>query len=154
MSETPEYRAFYDRVPHSILGKFSIRHRSGDFLVTQAVTRSGQAGHTQTSWVRGKSPIPYGEYRLYLHPNNVGMKAGRTGIGEFYPISNQPDQATILNPLNKKQKRTEIGLHQENALPGSAGCIVVVFETDWLDIRRKLAEIREQGYDYIPLAVM
>lgn len=146
------YRAFFDRNVNHILGRFSIRDRRGDYVVEKVYVRSGQVGHTRTDWARGKSPIPFGSYNLHTVPNNRGQVAGVSGIGEFFPIDNQGDRYTIKGQ-HRGQKRLEIGLHEENSYAGSAGCIVVVYHSDWLRIRDFLRNISHE-YPSIPLEVL
>lgn len=149
----PEYRAFYDRQDGSYYGKFSIRHRDGDFVVEKLICRSGQPGHTHTSWTVARSPIPYGSFNLNTKPNNYGQLAGARGIGECFPVDNCGDRYTIYDPKNKRRKRTEICLHEENAIPGSLGCIVVVYHQDWLRVRDFLRGLSAR-LPVIPLEVL
>ena len=147
------YTAFYDRNLHTILGKFSIRAADGTYIVEKLVARSGIPGYSKTDWIRGKSPVPWGEFNLSTVPNNIGQVAGKTGIGECFPVDNEGDRMTIRNPENKRQRRLEICVHEENAIPGSAGCIVIVFHSDWLRVRDFLRSIQEE-HPVIPLKVL
>jgi len=132
LNEDAQVRVFYDRREGSIHGLLSVRDRDGHYLLEKAITRSGQASATLSSWRQGLSPCPYGDFNLWLVPNNPGQSAGATGVGEFYPIDNTGDRRTIRAPQNQRLVRREIGLHEENSLPGSRGCIVLVYHFDWL----------------------
>lgn len=145
-------KAFFDRNLDSIEGFFTIQDELGNKLVDRVPARSGQAGHTRTSWKIAKSPIPFGKFNLHLKPNNQGQKAGAKGIGEFYPIDNQGDRMTILSPAGSR-KRTEIGLHEENIFKGSSGCIVIVSHQDWLKVQKVLGDLRVR-FNTIPLEVL
>lgn len=155
-------RLFFDRQPGSIHGLLTIleidEHGQARDIVRRVKARSGQAGHTKTSWTRGVSPIPFShevenEYRLYLTPQNVGQKAGQRGIGEFWAISTEPDKVTTKRK-GLKQVRLYLGLHPENGLPGSAGCIVVVFESDWRVISEYLHHLKDKGIESVEVIVL
>lgn len=146
-------RAFFDRDITTIEGWFTIQDRSGKKIVNRVRARSGQKGHTNTSWVRSKSPIPFGEFNLYTTLNNKGLKAGKTGIGEAYPIDNRGDKYTIKQP-GGKLIREEIMLHQENMWDGSAGCIVIVRESDWLHVKETMETLRKLGVTKFPVEVL
>lgn len=146
------YKAFFDRSKTTINGRFSIRAADGEYIIRRAAARSGQRGYTQTSWERGRSPVPFGVYNLYTDPNNEGQVAGKTGIGEFFPIDNQGDRRTIKElDVPEPRYRLEIGLHEENGYPGSAGCIVIVNNMDWKLIRDWLKGLKLES---IPLEVL
>jgi len=128
--------AYYDRSQGTINGSFSVQ-TSLDGLVVENFSkiqaRSGQRGFDD-SWTPAKSPIPYsteilGEYSLWLtNQNQKGQWAFGSGIGEFWAISTEEDRVTIKGKNGKI--RREIGAHPENEFPGSAGCIVLVAESE------------------------
>lgn len=149
------YRAFYDRQPGQIEGHFTILDEAGKPVFKHLQARSGQRGFENTDWTRGKSPIPMGKHYLWCrYPVNVGTRAGRTGIGEFFPISNVAGDRGLIQSVDKQSHRRDIGLHAENAYQGSAGCIVLV------DVERAYAEVfpwlRKIGKEqhYIDLVVL
>lgn len=146
-------KAFFDRDINTIEGWFSIVAPDGTKLVNRVRARSGQKGYTNTSWTRSKSPIPFGEFNLYTTLNNKGLKAGKTGIGEAFPIDNRGDKFTIKQP-GGKLIREEIMLHQENMWDGSAGCIVIVRESDWLHVKAVMEELRLRGIAKFPVEVL
>jgi hypothetical protein len=118
--------AFFKRDPNSIEGLFTLQE-NGEPIFKRLRARSGQAGFTKTNWNRGKSPIPFGNYLLWLDsPLDIGKRAGAKGIGEFYNISSTTDNRRIIANPGGIEKRWDIGLHAENSYPGSAGCIVLV----------------------------
>jgi hypothetical protein len=126
------FRAFYDRQDHTIAGFFTLQvTQDGETtkLFDKLPARSGQNGFTSTDWVRSKSPIPKGGYFLWLRPLNKGQWAGERGIGEFFHISSSKDDPLIIHgPAG--QQRVGVGLHPENKLPGSAGCIVLLADSE------------------------
>lgn len=129
------FTIFFDRRDGDIEGLFSIRWEDGSYAFEKLQARSGQRGHTHTNWENGLSPIPYGNFFLNSPANNIGQRAGATGIGECFPIDNQGDRLTIVNPDNHGQRRQEICLHEENKFPGTRGCVAIVREKDWLAVR-------------------
>lgn len=81
-------------------------------------------------WVTAQSPIPPGDiYHLDLR----WTKSELTGInGRFYHILPDP-----IYRADGKAQRSEIGLHQDNGVPGTAGCIGVVGQ-DWRRLKTEL----------------
>lgn len=150
-------KAYFDRNKTSINGWFTIQTGNGEKLINRVEARSGQAGYTNNSWTRGKSPIPFstecdGQLYLYTKPYNQGQEAGATGIGEAYLISNRTGSVKIIG-LNGKE-RSEIMVHQENKRAGSAGCTVIVNDDDWEAFKRLMAQLRMNGVTKIPLEVL
>lgn len=147
---------YYDRVPNSIEGFFTIRtvDSSTNKIVKEFAklpARSGQNREVNSSWVSGGSPIPFTtaskDPYVVAHPNEfptemwlwlrlinqVGEWAGMKGIGEFRHIStSKTDPNTIQSPGNSKLVRKDIGLHPDQVNPrlkGSAGCVVLACDT-------------------------
>lgn len=144
--------AYFDRSFNTIEGKFSIqtvKFENGSSSVIKAISqlpaRSGQNGYTSTSWVRGKSPIPFstsmGFLYLWLSPANPGLEVERDPkkIGEFYPISSSRENKRLIT--DGTHERWDIGAHDDNDRPGSAGCVVWVRETN--EQKERLAELKE-----------
>ena len=147
---------YYDRRPNSIEGLFTIRtvDTTNNKIVKEFAkleARSGQRKEANTSWVSGKSPIPYTteskDKYVMDHPKEfpkdlwmwirnikqVGEWAGMKGIGEFRPISCSKTNPNIIrSPENPKLVRNFIGLHPDQITPelkGSAGCVVLACDT-------------------------
>lgn len=145
------YTAYYDRPKDGINGVFTLQDNKGHKLIDRVQARSGQKGYTGGSWVRGKSPIPYGTHRMSLSPYSRGVAAGKTGIGQFYPIGNDGGFYRIKEGL---KQRTAIGLHEENQWEGSAGCVVIVKHSDWLRVMSVLDQIAAEGITDIDFKVV
>lgn len=143
--------AYYKRPTQGIDGVFTIQDNQGNKLIDRVKARSGQKGHAHTSWTRGKSPIPFGMHSMSLVPYNRGQVAGRTGIGQFYPIGNDGGHYRIVEG---KRIRTAIGLHEENMWDGSAGCVVIVQHKDWQDVIKVLDKLYADGMDAIRFRVI
>lgn len=150
------YKAYYDRRDDTMDGLFTLQKTENnaivpityrgqimDFVRFQA--RSGQRMFSKTDGITGKSPIPKGKWHLWLNPLNKGQAPGQTGVGEFFPISSSLENSSILECSNIQ--RIGIGLHKENALPGSAGCIVLLHHRSELEWRINLlfAFLKELG---------
>ncbi len=117
---------YIDRKQNTVDGLMSIHKEiepgKVEVIFKQVPIRSGQRGHTQTDWTRGKSPIPYGNHWLITKPKPLQMEPRGT---RFFSIcTDLADQRLILGPEGKV--RWDIGLHRENNFPGSAGCVVIV----------------------------
>ncbi len=85
-------------------------------------------------WITGRSPIPPGkDYKVDLQWTYSDL----TGIsGRFYHILPDPIEKGDGSGL----RRTEIGLHQDNGVPGTSGCIGVV-GSDWSRLCNVLDEL-------------
>jgi len=87
----------------------------------------------KSEWTTGESGIPCGKHWLWnahkyiLQKGQYNPKGGE--VGEFRPISSDREQHNYIYCAdNKKLFRSIIGLHPENGIKGSAGCVVVVEE--------------------------
>lgn len=168
MTNQCPYRAFFDRKDDTIDGFFTIidTRKPDSKVFNRLPARSGQAGYTHSSWIRGKSPIPFskelGKTELMIHmqrPQNFEQWPLPAGVGEFWFISNSTkDPQTIQDPSNPKFERVAVGLHPENLYKGSAGCIVLLHDTE----SREKEVIRLHNfllslidiYSYMPLTVL
>lgn len=153
------YRAFYKRDLNSIDGVFTILNRhTGEKIFSRLPARSGQRGYTQYDWTRGKAPIPRGQHYIHFQtPKQKDRWPGRTGIGEFWSISNQLDNPRLIRDKKTGLYRYDIGIHPENSFPGSAGCIVLVIDTkaqrEQVIRLSNWAESQIGKYFYMPLEV-
>lgn len=133
------YTAYFYRMPNTIDAVFTIQKYDPDHPDKQPVkifdrlpARSGQYSHRNTSWVRGKSPIPKGDFYLWTKPVQPGAYDvhGRA-IGQFHPISSSPtNHRLIKHPTDPTLERWDVGAHPENDYPGSAGCTVLLHNTE------------------------
>lgn len=139
------YRCFYDRKPGTVDGVFTVlevtQDESGNYsswkVFDRLPARSGQQLECNTSWRRGRSPIPYShtwpqaqQFKIWLDPRNQEeFPSAPGGIGRFWPISNHAwNQNYTKHPFGN-QIRTVLGLHPENLFRGSKGCIVLLWDT-------------------------
>lgn len=152
-----DVRIFFKRSKSDFTGVLTIQeYKNGELhkvVFDKVPCRSGSPywNHSMGDWRRKVSPCPIGDYALTTTPNNRGLKPGAKGIGEAFPISNQKDAYTILGK-EKDQKRTEIMFHAENAIPGSAGCIVAINQGQFEQISEYL-KVLSKDFKTLPLKV-
>lgn len=113
-------------------------------MLEKVPARSGQRAYANTDNRLGKSPIPYGDWILHADKEEQKrVKPVGRGIGWAFHISSSKDN--FLSLVTKKITRTAIMLHAENALPGSAGCIVLLSCNDMAKIGAILNDITKQA---------
>lgn len=122
------HRLFYDRREGSIEGLITLNKIEDDGTIIPIFkhvrARSGQWWHRNTSWQRGKSPCPYGDYLISTQPEPLQMEPVGT---RFFPICSHPSQPRKMqHPTDPSLYRMNVGLHRENKYPGSLGCPVIV----------------------------
>ena len=122
----------YKRQKGSVEGTLQVKDSDGK-VIAELPARSGQQEAADTDWETAKSPIPFSpageDYYLSLKPleNSAVFAEGNENVGLFFPISSDESQPEIIEQGGKT--RTAIGLHSENDKPGSAGCVVVLWDT-------------------------
>lgn len=112
-----------------------------DYIATSGCTQWQQPGD---EWARGKGPIPQGfDYGIPTTPYHLETK----GIeGDFFHIT--PDPIGSGNRI-----RSELGIHFDANVPGSAGCIVLQTDTGWKGFCRRMQAIARSGIKSIALSV-
>ncbi|MEG4286988.1 hypothetical protein QUB68_28180 [Microcoleus sp. A006_D1] len=106
---------------------------------------SGCAGWQRPGdeWARGKGPIPAGRYEIPAKPYWLDTR----GIeGYFFHIT--PDPVVSGDLI-----RSELGIHFDANVPGTAGCIGLMNLEGWQGFCRRLLEIAALGVDKVPLTV-
>lgn len=109
------------------------------------IATSGCAGWQRLGdeWVRGKGPIPAGEYQIPSEPYYLETR----GIeGDFFHITPDP-------VVSDKGIRAELGLHFDANYPGSAGCVVLKNAQGWRRLCDRMASIANLGVKSLPLTV-
>lgn len=137
------------------------QHKGKSHVFKQLPVRSGQAGYLNAPWTRSRGAIPYNHQvksgKLYIHLRPVEDRRGdfnNDGIGLFFPISDSTEQTKTIKGDDAREVRFDIGLHPENRWVGSAGCIVLVWDTkakkevaeallEWLQLQRKAVKCIE-----------
>jgi hypothetical protein len=155
------YTAWYDKQK----GLFTIQNAKGVPVFKQLPVRSGQAGYLNAPWVRSMGAIPtnkeVGSGKLYIHTTPTKDPKGdlnNDGIGLFFPISDSLTRTDIIRGHNALEIRWWIGLHGENRYLGSAGCIVLLWNTNSrkrtvVSLYQWLQNLAKQGVKAIELKV-
>ena len=105
---------------------------------TSIKIRTGSNANAGTEWVTGKSGCPTGSFWLWNDEKYIkqpdDLDATGKEIGRFYPISSHLSDICKIYNKDKTAFRSDIGLHDENDIAGSAGCIVVVDNKEWREL--------------------
>lgn len=137
-----DYTLWYGRNRAGINGVLTLNGHDGKGntheVLTRYPARSGQLGALLTDAIRGKSAIPYfgkgmnppASYWLWTKctSKHLFLPKTKAGIGRFYPISTHEGnpRKTVIGGII----RWDLGLHPDNAYPGSAGCVVGEVDTE------------------------
>lgn len=126
-----------------ILGSLKLIYPNGetiDYLATSGLPDYQRPGD---EWIRGKGPIPAGEYEIPTEPywlNTRGVE------GNFFHIT--PD------PVGSGDRiRSELGIHYDANVPGTSGCIGIVNSTGWEGFCRRMKNIAALEIKSIKLKV-
>ncbi len=116
---------YIDRNPSSIENVFTLIDSDAvdPLPFIRLPGRSGQRGFEATSWIRGKSPIPFGQWLMSTKPIPLQMEPKGT---PFFPICSNKADPRVIKELGGRNIRMDIGLHFENRFPGSIGCQVAI----------------------------
>lgn len=118
---------YFDRTKGTIYGVVSLIKAEGNKAVkvfSRLPARSGSFAGSNDDWIPGRSPIPFGHHWMNTAPVPLWMEPKGT---PFFLIGSEKGTGVIIGPNGKT--RTAIGLHLENNIPGSAGCIVLEWDT-------------------------
>lgn len=112
-----------------------------DYIATSGCAQWQQPGD---EWARGRGPIPANfNYAIPTTPYHLETK----GIeGDFFHITPDPVKSD-------GRVRSELGIHFDANLPGSAGCIVLRNPSGWDGFCRRMNVIAKSGIKSIPLSV-
>jgi len=111
-----------------------------NYLATSGCANWQQPGD---EWVRGKGPIPAGEYKIPSEPYWLDTRGVE---GDFFHITPDP-------VVSEKGVRAELGIHFDANVPGTAGCIGVIREFGWRRFCDRMASIANLGVKSLPLTV-
>lgn len=113
-----------------------------DYIATSGCTQWQQPGD---EWARARGPIPHGfNYSIPTTPYYLPTK----GIeGMFFHITPDPVES-LLGDI-----RSELGIHFDANVPGSAGCIVLRNKSGWEGFCARMDAIAKSGIRSIPLSV-
>ena len=125
-------------------GTLALSYPNGDvirYLATSGCTQWQQPGD---EWALARGPIPQGfDYRIPTTPYWLETR----GIeGNFFHIT--PDPVVGDGGI-----RSELGIHFDANVPGSAGCIVLRNREGWETFCDRMEAIAKSGIKSIPLTV-
>jgi hypothetical protein len=111
-----------------------------DYLATSGLPDYQRPGD---QWVRGKGPIPEGEYEIPTEPYWLDTR-GVEGL--FFHI--RPD------PVGSGDRiRSELGVHWDANVPGTSGCVGLINWEGWEGFCRRMANIASLRIAKLPLKV-
>jgi hypothetical protein len=126
-----------------ITGSLTLTYPDGqviEYLATSGLPDYQRPGN---EWIRGKGPIPGGQYQIPTEPYFLETR-GVEGL--FFHIT--PD------PVGSGDRiRSELGIHYDANVPGTSGCIGIINWQGWERFCRRLRSIAAQRIESIPLKV-
>lgn len=103
-----------------------------------------------SSKLRGKGRIPTclqaGIISYSVKTTPVYLPDVKGVNGNFYPIL--PFAVSV-----GEHQRSDLGIHMDRNVPGSAGCLVITLEDHWRQFQLEMEKLRVKGIMEIPLMV-
>lgn len=124
----------------------NLRLKYPDGRVVDYISTSGCVGWQQPGdeWVLARGPIPEGvDYQI---PTTPYWLETRGVEGNFFHITPDP-------VVGNDGTRSELGIHFDANVPGSAGCIVLRNREGWKMFCDRMEAIAKLGIKSIPLTV-
>ncbi|MEG4066260.1 hypothetical protein QUA42_02710 [Microcoleus sp. Pol11C2] len=126
-----------------IYGNLQLIYPDGKAIDYTATSGCANWQRPGDEWVRGKGPIPAGQYEIPTEPYWLDTR----GIeGLFFHIT--PDPVISIHGV-----RAELGVHFDANVPGTAGCIGLTTEFGWRRLCDRLASIANLDIKSLPLIV-
>jgi hypothetical protein len=126
-----------------ITGILKLTYPDGQVIDYLATSGLPDYQRPDDEWIRGKGPIPEGEYQIPTEPYWVKTR-GVEGL--FFHIT--PD------PVGSGDRiRSELGVHYDANVPGTSGCIGVINWGGWEGFCRRMTNIAALGVEFLPLKV-
>ena len=97
----------------------------------------------EDEWVRGKGPIPKGDYEIPTEPYWLETR-GVEGL--FFHITPEPIGSG-------DRIRSELGIHYDAHVPGTSGCIGLINWNGWEGFFRRMRNIAALGIESLRLKV-
>lgn len=132
------------RISQSLItGSLKLIYPDGQIIDYLATSGLPDYQRPTDQWVRGKGPIPQGEYEISTQPYFLETR-GVEGL--FFHIT--PD------PVGSGDRiRSELGVHWDANVPGTSGCVGLINWEGWEGFCRRMANIVSTGVEKIPLKV-
>lgn len=103
-----------------------------------------------SSGVRGKGRIPSclqaGMISYFVKTQPIYLPNTKGVNGNFYPIF--PFSVTV-----GKHRRSDLGIHRDTNVPGSAGCLVITLEDHWQQFQLQMQTLADNNIVSVPLIV-
>jgi hypothetical protein len=127
-----------------IVGSLKLYYPNGQIIDYLATSGLPDWQRQEDQWVRARGPLPAGEnYEIPTQPYWLDTR-GVEGL--FFHIT--PD------PVGSGDRiRSELGVHWDANLPGTAGCIGLINREGWDAFCRRMSQIAALGIKSIPLKV-
>jgi hypothetical protein len=126
-----------------ILGNLRLIYPDGELIDYLATSGLPDYQRPDDQWVRGKGPIPAGEYQIPTEPYWLDTRGVE---GFFFHIT--PD------PVGSGDRiRSELGIHWDAHVPGTSGCVGLINWEGWEGFCRRMASIASLGVAKLPLKV-
>ncbi|MEG3955235.1 L,D-transpeptidase [Microcoleus sp. herbarium2] len=126
-----------------ILGSLELIYPDGQVIDYLATSGLPDYQRPTDEWVRGKGPIPAGEYEIPTKPYWLDTRGVE---GYFFHIT--PD------PVGSGDRiRSELGIHWDANVPGTSGCIGLINPEGWDGFCRRMAKIASLGVKSLSLKV-
>jgi len=126
-----------------IFGNLRLIYPDGNIIDYLATSGLPDYQRPNDQWVRGKGPIPQGDYQIPTEPYWLDTR-GVEGL--FFHIT--PD------PVGSGDRiRSELGVHYDANSPGTSGCIGLINWQGWEGFCRRMAQIASLGVKSLPLKV-
>jgi hypothetical protein len=126
-----------------ITGSLNLLYPDGQVIEYLATSGLPDYQRPDDQWVRGKGPIPEGEYQIPTEPYWLKTRGVE---GFFFHIT--PD------PVGSGDRiRSELGIHFDANVPGTSGCIGLIHWEGWEGFCRRLRNIAASRVESIPLIV-
>ena len=129
--------------PELIYGNLQLIYPTGEAIDYVATSGCADYQRPRDEWIRGKGPIPAGEYQIPSEPYYLETRGVE---GDFFHITPDP-------VVSDQGIRAELGLHFDANYPGSAGCVVLKNWEGWRRLCDRLASIADLGVKSLPLTV-
>jgi len=127
-----------------IYGNLQLIYPSGETITYLATSGLPDYQRPGDQWVRGKGPIPAGDYQV----STQGYELETRGVeGLFFHITPDP----VIGSDGKV--RSELGVHFDANVPGTSGCIGLDTEVGWAGYCRRMKNIASLGIAKLPLKV-
>jgi hypothetical protein len=126
-----------------ILGTLKLIYPDGQTIKYLATSGLPDWQRPTDQWVRGKGPIPAGEYEIPTEPYWVDTR-GVEGL--FFHIT--PDPVGSGNQI-----RSELGIHWDANVPGTSGCVGLINWEGWEGFCRRMRNIASLGIEQLDLKV-